>query len=918
MLACKRNPPLHSGDAGSQLQLEAGTSFYGSGRAPRGSNELRPGRAPSAEASQCQGHRSRQRAALGRLSGRPPAAHDSRWGASRHEEARRLHALKLARTSRYSAAPVKSLVAHKFGGTSVASGERLGAVADILLAREERQVVVVSAMKGVTDALIALVHQAACRDAAWNAGLTALLERHREAARALLEHPKGVVERLEAEFHSLHDLLHAQSLIGAVSSDLLELVSGLGEVWSSQLLHACMLARGVRCVWLDAREVLVVEHSDLGARVDWELSAARLRDQLPDSPERVVVTGFIARERSGRITTLGRNGSDYSGAIFAALCGASELHVWSDVDGVLSADPRLVPEAVLIDRLSYSEACELAYFGAKVLHPQTMAPAFERGIPIVARNTFHPAHPGTRISAEKDTSRPVKGVTTISGLAILNLEGAGMIGVPGTAERAFEALRHARVSVVMISQGSSEHSICCVIQERDADAARRAVEQAFARELAAGQVSAVTVQPGIAALAIVGDGMTGTPGVAARLFEALARARVNVRVIAQGASERNISVAIDAAHARKALRAVHAGFYLSAQTISIGVIGPGHVGQALLRQLAAARERLITTAGIDLRVRAIATRSAMALGDPVLTLEDPKALLAREGRPVDLAQLVEHVQAEHLPHAVIVDCSASDAMADRYEGWLARGIHVITPNKHAGSGPWERYAAIKSRSAHFRYESTVGAALPVITTLRDLIDTGDELRVVEGIFSGTLAYLFNRFDGTTPFSELVRSARELGYTEPDPRDDLSGLDVARKLVILAREAGWRMSLEQVELESLVPESLRSISLDEFLRRLGELDAPMTERWRAAQREGGHLRYVARLDSSGRAQVGLVTVPPQHAFAHLRLTDNVVQFSTRRYSENPLVVQGPGAGPEVTAAGVFADLLRVAATLGAKS
>jgi len=813
---------------------------------------------------------------------------------------------------------LKLLLAHKFGGTSVASAARLRGVADILLQRDERQVVVVSAMKGTTDALIGLVQQAARCEDGWSAALEALAERHREAARELLARPQATLAGLEAEFRSLRDLLHAQSLVGAVSSDLLELVSGLGEVWSSLLLHACLAERGAACAWLDAREVLVVEPSELGARVDWELSSRRLRERFPEPPERLVVTGFIARQRDGRITTLGRNGSDYSGAIFAALCGASELHVWSDVDGVLSADPRLVPEAVLIDRLSYNEACELAYFGAKVLHPQTMAPAFERGIPIVARNTFHPAHPGTRISAEKDTSRPVKGVTTISALAILNIEGAGMIGVPGTAERAFEALRHARVSVVMISQGSSEHSICCVIQERDGEAARAAVEQAFARELAAAQISAVTVQPGIAALAIVGDGMTGTPGVAARLFESLARASVNVRVIAQGASERNISVAIDAAQARKALRAVHAGFYLSAQTISIGVIGPGHVGQALLRQLAAARERLVATAGIDLRVRAIATRSAMVLGDPFLPLEDAKALLARDGCPVDLAQFVEHVHAEHLPHAVIVDCSASDAMADRYDGWLTRGIHVITPNKHAGSGPWERYAAIKARGAHFRYESTVGAALPVITTLRDLVDTGDELRIVEGIFSGTLAYLFNRFDGTAPFSELVRSARELGYTEPDPRDDLSGLDVARKLVILAREAGWRTSLEQVELESLVPAELRSVSLDEFLRRLPELDEPMLERLHAARRESGCLRYVARLDSGGRAQVGLVTLPSTHAFAHLRLTDNVVQFSTRRYSENPLVVQGPGAGPEVTAAGVFADLLRVAAALGARA
>lgn len=774
-------------------------------------------------------------------------------------------------------------------------------------------------MQGVTDALILLVRQAAGRDEGWRGGLEALATKHRETAKALLGDGAGaVLARFDNEFRALHDLLHAQSLVGAVSGDLMELVSGLGEVWSSLMLHACLEGRKAPGVWLDARDVLVVEKGELGAMVDWDASTAKLKRMFPSAPERVIVTGFIARTRDGRITTLGRNGSDYSGAIFAALFGASELHIWSDVDGVLSADPRLVPEAVLIDRLSYNEACELAYFGAKVIHPQTMAPAFERGIPIIARNTFNPTHPGTRISAEPgDGAHPVKGVTTFTGLAILNIEGAGMIGVPGTAERAFEALKQAGVSVVMISQGSSEHSICCVIQERDGHSAQRAVQEAFVRELASRQITDVSVEPGLAALAVVGDGMAGTPGIAARLFSALARANVNVRVIAQGASERNISVAIDAAHAKKALRAVHAGFYLSAQTISVGVIGPGNVGLALLRQLAAVRERLLTTSNIDLRVRAIASSKAMVLKDPLAALDDVKGLLAKDGVPVDLAKFADHVNAEHLPHAVIIDCSASDAIAAQYDGWLARGIHVITPNKHAGSGPYERYASIKSRKAQFRYESTVGAGLPVITTLRDLIDTGDEVKGVEGIFSGTLAYLFNRFDGKTPFSELVRTARGLGYTEPDPRDDLSGRDVARKLVILARENGWKTGLEQIELESLVPAALRDVSVDEFMSRLPELDAPMSARLEAAKKEGKVLRYVARLAEGGSAKVGLVALPADHSFAHIRLTDNVVQFTTRRYSENPLVVQGPGAGPEVTAAGVFADLLRVAATFGAK-
>ncbi len=815
-----------------------------------------------------------------------------------------------------------TLIAHKFGGSSVADASRMARVADILLVRPDpRQVVVVSAMQGVTDALIALCKKAAARDSSWKADLAALAERHTTAARELLgAGASPAVLKLDAEFEALAGLLHAQEQVGAVSEDLLDVICGLGEVFSSSLLAAHLHSRGAEALWLDAREVLVVDKGPLGASVDWEATQGRLDAFLAGrTPGRVIVTGFIARDLKGRITTLGRNGSDYSGAIFGALFDAQEIHIWTDVDGVLSADPRLVPEAVLLERMSYAEAWELAYFGAKVVHPQTMAPAFARGIPLVIRNTFAPEKPGTRITRETDTRLPVKGITTFGNLALLNLEGAGMMGVPGTAERAFGALARAKVSVVMISQGSSEHSICCVVQEREVEAGRAALKEAFARELAAQLVQDVTVTRGIAALAVVGDGMAGMPGVAARLFTALGRSRINVRAIAQGSSERNISVAISAADATRALRAVHAGFYLSPETISVGVIGPGNVGQAFLRQLEAARERLLGTANLDLRVRAVAGSAKMLLGDPKLELAGIRERITSGGEPTDLERFANHVHAEHLPHAVIVDCSATGAVASSYAGWLQRGIHVITPNKQAGSGPIERYRAIRRAegAARFRFESTVGAGLPVIQTLRDLLDTGDEVLAVEGIFSGTLAYLFNTFDGQRPFSELVLEAKAKGYTEPDPRDDLSGLDVARKLVILARENGWEASVESVQLENLVPESLRSVSLDGFLARVKELDLPMAERLAKAKQAGAVLRYVARLDASGTAKVGLVELPSTHPFAHIRLTDNVVQFTTRRYRDNPLIVQGPGAGPEVTAAGVFADLLRIAAGIGAR-
>jgi len=829
----------------------------------------------------------------------------------------------------------ESVVAHKFGGSSLADAARIRHVATLVRERDEdEQIVVVSAMQGVTDSLIALTHAAAAK-AVWRPQWEKLRERHLLTAAELLGDGAAPIRTwLIARFDELAEKLHAISVLGSAARETTDPISGQGEVWSAQLIHAYLRVNGADYALLDARDVLVVRHEELGVAVDWDATAALLAAwRQPRRERRVIVTGYLARDADGRATVLGRNGSDYSGAIFAALWHARELHIWTDVDGVLSADPRVEPEAVTLAAMTYEEACELAYFGAKVIHPQTMAPAISRGLPIFIRNTFNPQHPGTRIDALGDSSgtsataatprtapRPVKGLTLAHHLALINVEGTGMIGVPGTAERVFAALRAAHVSVVMISQGSSEHSICSVVRGGQAATARAALEGAFAREIGAGQISGVQVTPDIAVLAAVGNRMAGVPGTAARLFDALARAGVNIRAIAQGASERNISVAIAGGDAARALRAAHAAFYLSPQTISVGVIGPGNVGAALLDQLDAAAVRLKREAHLDLRMRALASSRHMCLDDRGIAAGEWRARLQAAGA-CDLDRFTAHVHNSHLPHAIIVDCSASDAVAARYADWLAAGIHIVTPNKQAGAGPVERYRAIRAAatrgSARFRYEATVGAGLPIISTLRDLLDTGDELLGVDGIFSGTLAWLFNRYDGSVPFSELVRQARELGYTEPDPRDDLSGADVARKLVILAREAGGELSLVDVDVENLVPEALRAVPRDEFLGRLDQLDAGMAQRLDAARGRDRVLRYVASLKRDGSASVGLVELPRDHAFANIRLTDNVVQFSTRRYCDNPLVVQGPGAGPEVTAAGVFADLLRVAAALGAR-
>ena len=811
--------------------------------------------------------------------------------------------------------------AHKFGGSSLADAGRIRHVAGLMLdADEDRQVVVVSAMQGTTDALIGLA-EAAAQGRDWQAALDGLRQRHLQAADALLESPAATRDWIDAQCAQLAELLRAVGLLRQPGRAAFERIHGMGEVLSSCLLHAHLRERGGDYALLDAREVLVVRPGELGVIVDWQESARRLATWKQAHPQaRAVATGFVAAGPDGLPTVLGRNGSDFSAAIFAVLFDADELHIWSDVDGVLSADPRLVPEAVSLSAMSYREACELAYFGAKVIHPQTMTPAIARGLPILMRNTFNPAFAGTRIDADGGAGGPVKGLTLNSGLALVSLEGAGLIGVPGTAERVFAALHAARISVVMISQGSSEHSICSVVREPDADAARAVLLDEFARELASAQVQGVQVVPGISVLAAVGDGMAGTPGVAAQLFGALARARVNIRAIAQGASERNISVAIAAEDQTRALRAAHAAFWLSPQTVALAVIGPGKVGAALLDQLQVALPRLRLDANIDLRLRALATSSKLWLSEH----RDSADWRARmQGEPVetDLSSIASHLLDTHMPHAAIIDCSASNAVAEYYPQWLAAGIHVITPNKQAGAGPLDRYEAIRSARAHggarFRYEATVGAGLPVISTLRDLLDTGDELIAIDGILSGTLAWLFNKFDGSVPFSELVREAHALGYTEPDPRDDLSGTDVARKLVILAREAGMPLSLGDVDVQSLVPERLRDADRDGFMASLHELDAPMLSAYDAARDRGCVLRYVARLQQDGKARVALLELPDDHAFAHLRLTDNCVQFTTRRYRDNPLIVQGPGAGPEVTAAGVFSDLLRLSAALGAR-
>jgi len=821
---------------------------------------------------------------------------------------------------------VEPWVVHKFGGTSVANPERYRHVAAIVAARpERRRAIVVSAMSGVTDALVSAVEMAARRERGYLDTLDTLRKRHREAVTDLLPAAEAdeLHERFDRNFTDLADVLHATWLLRSVSDRAMDLLTGFGELWSAQLLCGHLQSAGTPAEWLDARDVLVVDRTEGGADVNWTASADRLRrwfEERPDAPDTIVVTGYIASTADGLATTLGRNGSDFSASIFGALLEAAEIHIWTDVDGVMSANPRLVPDAVLLDELSYHEAMELAYFGARVIHPGTMAPAVTRSIPIFIRNTFRPHIQGTRIHLGASSRFDVKGFATIEGVALVNVEGTGMIGVPGTAHRLFGALQEEGVSVSMISQGSSEHSICFVVPGKLGERAKRAVERAFFAERHYGQVQTVELVPDCCVLAVVGDRMAGHPGVAGKFFGALGKAGVNIRAIAQGSSERNISVVIDDAEASRALRAVHAGFYLSPQTLSIGVLGTGVVGGALLDQLAEQSDFLKTEFNLDLRVRAIATSRNTVYADGQIDLARWKEAFEGDIAPTDLEAFATHVHAEHLPHAVIIDCTASENVARHYAGWMGRGIHVITPNKRANTAELAYYRTLRGTSrengVRYLYETTVGAGLPIIQTLRDLVQTGDEVIAIEGILSGTLSYLFNAYDGTRSFSEIVADARARGFTEPDPRDDLSGVDVARKVVILAREIGLGIELEDVAVEGLVPVELQNLSVPDFLAALPDHDERMAALVRDAAGRGEVLRYVGAVDREGNASARLQAYPLDHPFARIQLTDNIVLFNTRRYQPNPLVVQGPGAGPEVTAGGVFADLLRLVSSLGA--
>jgi aspartokinase/homoserine dehydrogenase 1 len=823
---------------------------------------------------------------------------------------------------------MSSWIVHRVDGRACRNPGGIGRLIEIANPAEgERSIVSLTAEENVTGLLLSLADYAISREER----IWGRMEELREDRFAMIEEMvpapfrKGIEERIRQDFQDLEDLVRAIWLVGDCSERTRHYISSLGTIWIAGAVAARLASEGVSARYADAGELLVIRFSESGPEVCWEETRSRWEGFLKDSESfgLLVVPGGLASLEGGGGASFPRDGAEFSASIFANLTDAAEVSIWTGFDGVMSADPDKVPGAEVIPELTYQEATELAFFGADILHPQTMTPALMKNIPITVRNFHAGASGGTRISGDpaKGLGRPVKGFSIVPDIALLNLEGAGMIGVPGISGRLFKALNNSGISVILISQASSEHSICCAVPAVQGEDARLTALETFAGELASYRINSVVIETGCAILAAVGDQMSGIPGIAAGFFGALGKAGVNVRAIAQGSSERNISAVIREADSARALRAVHAGFYLSPQSLSIGIIGPGLIGGTLISQIAGESARLREKFNLDLRVRGITDSRRMTLTENGTDIKGWKKSLEEDAVETDIEKFVDHVAADYFPHSVIIDCTTSTELPKRYTEWLRRGIHIITPNKKAGTAPWPEYQEMmrcaKERKRHFLYETTVGAGLPIIGTLRDLIQTGDRILGIEGVFSGTLAYLFWRFDGSAPFSSLVAEAKELGYTEPDPRDDLSGMDIVRKTVILAREVGYKTEVEDVPVRSLVPKHLEDVPVAEFMEHLGEMDEEMDSMLQEAKKEGKFLKYVGTIDDKGACRVELKGYPLSHSFARISGSDNICAFSTSRYHEQPLVVQGPGAGPDVTAGGVFADLLRLSSYLGAK-
>lgn len=808
----------------------------------------------------------------------------------------------------------------KFGGTSVGSVESISALIEILkpLQGDENPIVVLSAMGGVTNALLDMAENARnLRD--YGDALKLVEEKHFKVIRTLL--PAGaqnpVLTKLKIYFNELEDILQSVYNLRELSAQTRDLILSYGERCSTVMISHIAKQQFPDAVYVDGAEFIKTDSNFGQAKVNTYMTEMLINDFYEaNSNKMLFVTGFISSNDDGRVTTLGRGGSDYTAAIWGAALNASEIQIWTDVDGMLTADPRIVKKAFSLPELSYTEAMELSYFGAKVIYPPTMIPAFLKKIPIVIKNTFNTAFEGTYIRHGVSPSNlPIKGISSIDEISVLNLSGSGMVGKAGFSGRLFSMLSREQVNVVLITQSSSEHSITFAVKPADSLKALSLINKEFELELQARKLEYPEVENGLSVVAIVGENMKRTPGMSGKLFSALGRNGVNVRAIAQGSSEYNISVILSKTDLSKAVNAIHDAFYANLKkTLHVFCLGTGNIGKTLFKQLQDQMPFLADNNDLQVKVMGVSNTRKMYLDPRGIDLNTWEEDLNSQDTKASLPDFIRRMKAMNLPNCVFVDNTASHNPVEFYLDILQSSISVVTCNKLGNSADYEQYAAFKQAArtygVDFFYETNVGAGLPIIRTLKDLMLSGDKVGRIEAILSGTISYIFNNYKDGVLFHEVVKEAQEKGYTEPDPRDDLNGKDFMRKMLILARDAGYALEEKDIELENMLPPScMAAESVADFYKELKNNSAYFENLKNQATQENKVLRYIGKMED-GKVSITLQMVDEDHPFYTLSGSDNIISFTTNRYKDRPLVVKGPGAGAEVTAAGVFADIINV--------